>query len=133
VIRGLSFHGCRPINVAALRSQGPAADITCMKKSSSASWRVKKNGEVINILGNSSSVVAVLPRNNGSVNASIPEAYVIAAAPQLLEICTRLKSILENNLIVTSEGFKIDCSEIREDLLGAILRAKGCRKTPEEP
>jgi hypothetical protein len=104
-----------------------------MKKSASSPWRVKKNGEAIHILDKDSSVVAVLPKNNGSVKALIPEAYVIAAAPQLLEICTRLKSILENNLIVTAEGFKIDCSEIREGLLGAILRAKGCRKTPEEP
>jgi hypothetical protein len=104
-----------------------------MKKSTAASWRVKKNGETINILGKGPSVIAVLPRNNGSANATIQEAYVIAAAPQILEVCTRLKSVLENSLIVTPEGFKIDFSEIREGLLSAILRAKGCRKTPEEP
>jgi hypothetical protein len=104
-----------------------------MKKSPSNPWYVKKNGEVINILNKDSSVVAVLPKNNGSAKALIPEAYVIAAAPQMLEVCTRLKSVLDNNLIVTSEGFRINCSEIREELLSAILRAKGCRKSPEEP
>jgi hypothetical protein len=104
-----------------------------MKKPSSSPWRVKKNGEAIHILDKDSSVVAVLPTHNGRLNASIPEAYAIAAAPQLLEICTRLKLILENNLIVTAEGFKIDCSEIREGLLGAILRARGFRKSTDEP
>jgi hypothetical protein len=111
----------------------PFANIASMKKSESNSWQVKKNGEAIQIVKKDSSVVAVLPKNNGSVNALIPEAYVIAAAPQLLKVCSRLKSLLENSLVVTPEGFKIDCSEIREELLGAILRAKGYRKSPHEP
>jgi hypothetical protein len=103
-----------------------------MDKSSAGSWRVRKNDAGIGILSTDSSLVAELPRKNGGDEA-IRRAYVIAAAPQLLDVCTQLKSLLENNLIVTSEGFRIDCPEIRGQLLEAILRATGCRKAPEEP
>jgi hypothetical protein len=95
-------------------------------------WLVKKNGGGISILGTDSSVVAEVPQNKGS-DDPVRRAYVIAAAPQLLDVCTQLKSILENNLIVTSEGFRINCADVRTHLLEVILRATGCRKSPEEP
>jgi hypothetical protein len=104
-----------------------------MQKRPFSSWRVNKNGAAIRILGEGSSIVAVLPRNNGTVSSLIPGAYVIAAAPQIFDVCSRLKPVLGNNLIVTSEGFKIDCSGIREEPPGAVSRAKGCRKAPDEP
>ncbi len=91
-----------------------------------------KNGAGIGIVSADSSLVAELPWKNGGYEAA-GTAYVIAAAPQLLNVCTQLKSLLENNLLVTSEGFRIDCPEIRSELLDAILRATGCRKMPEEP
>jgi len=46
----------------------------------------------------------------------------MAAAPQLFELCWNLKSILGDNLIVTKEGFQIDCSEIKKALLDTTLR-----------
>jgi hypothetical protein len=90
-------------------------------------WRLRKNGNSVAVVRSDASVVASL------LPARIAEAYAIAAAPQLLGICARIKSVLENNLVVTSEGFRIDCDDLREDLLAAILRAKGCRKSPDEP
>ena len=103
-----------------------------MEKGSAGSWRVRKNGAGVSVLGTDLSLLAELPRNNGG-DDPVRRAYVIAAAPQLLDVCTKLKFLLENNLIVTSEGFRIDCPEIRTQLLEAILRATGCRKAPEEP
>jgi hypothetical protein len=103
-----------------------------MDRFASASWRVKKNGASAAILRADGSVVTELPLH-GNSGAQIAEAYTIAAAPQLLELCTRIKSVLENNLLVTSDGFRIDCSDLRESLLTAVLRAKGCRKDPGEP
>ena len=90
-------------------------------------WRVKRNGDSVAVVRPDASVVASL------FPARVAEAYAIAAAPQMLGICTRIKSVLENNLVVTSEGFRINCDDLRQDLLAVILRAEGCRKSPDEP
>jgi hypothetical protein len=71
--------------------------------------------------------------NKVDADTCIKEAYLIAAAPQLLEVCSKISSLLENSLIVTPEGFKIDCSDVRRSLFDAIMRAKGYRKAPQEP
>lgn len=84
-------------------------------------------------MGADSSVVAVLPERKNGDDSWISEAYLIAAAPQLFDVCCKINSILENSLVVTPEGFKINCSDVRKSLADAILRAVGCRKTPDEP
>jgi len=96
-------------------------------------WHVKRNRESVTILGEDSSVIAVLPAKGPDDTSWVAQAYVMAAAPQLLEVCTQVKSVLENNLVVTSDGYKINCSDLQVSLLNAILRAAGCRKSPEEP
>jgi len=104
-----------------------------MENPASSSWYVKSLiGKVFNIIGPDSAVVAVVPGTNGN-GSRIKDAYLIAAAPQLFAACYKIREILENSLIVTREGFQIDCSEIRGLLLDATLRAIGCRKAPEEP
>jgi hypothetical protein len=75
----------------------------------------------------------VLPGKKTGDDSRIPEAYLIAAAPQLFEACTKITSILESSLIVTPEGIKINCTDIKKSLSDAILRARGCRKSPQEP
>jgi hypothetical protein len=104
-----------------------------MGKSDNGSWCVTKKGRSIQVLGPDSSVVAVLPEKDNGDPSQVREAYLIAASPQLFDACCKLKTILENNLIVTQEGFLINSSEIRQFLLDATLRASGCRKAPEEP
>ena len=104
-----------------------------MGKHANGSWYVKKNGETVGVMEADSSFVAVLPRKKAGDDSRITEAYLIAAAPQLFEVCSKINSLLENNLVVTSEGFKINCSDIKKSLLDAILRANGCRKAPDEP
>jgi hypothetical protein len=109
------------------------ADNVCMRKNANGSWYVTKKGKAISVVGSDSSLVAVLPKRKTGPDTKVKEAYLIAASPQLFEVCCKIKAILENNLIVTQEGFQIDCSEIKEILLDATLRASGCRKAPEEP
>lgn len=104
-----------------------------MKIDLNGHWRVKKIGQTVGVLDGDSSVIALLPDRNNGLDSRVKEAYLMAAAPQLFELCWNLKSILENNLIVTKEGFQIDCSEIKKALLDTTLRAIGCRKAPEEP
>jgi hypothetical protein len=104
-----------------------------MEKSAIGSLYVKKKNESIGVFGADSSVVAVLPKKKNGDDTRIAEAYLFAAAPQLFEVCRKIHSILENSLIVTPEGFKINCSDIKISLRDAILRAKGYRKSPDEP
>ena len=104
-----------------------------MGKHAIGPWQVKKKGEAVGVIGGDSSVVAVFPKKENGHDTRINEAYLLAAAPLMLEACSKIHSILENSLIVTPEGFKINISEIQKSLVDAIMRAKGYRKTPCEP
>ena len=117
----------------ALKFGSRIADNPYMGKSANGSWYVKKKDEAIGIVGADSSVVAVLPKKKTGEDTRIAEAYLFAAAPQLFDVCRIIHSILENSLIVTPEGFKINCSDLKVSLSDAILRAKGYRKSPDEP
>ena len=104
-----------------------------MEKSVNGSLQVKKKDEAVGIFGADSSVVAVLPKKKTGDDTRVAEAYLFAAAPQLFEVCRTIHSILENSLVVTPEGFKMNISDIQKSLADAIMRAKGYRKTPHEP
>jgi hypothetical protein len=54
-------------------------------------------------------------------------AHLVAAAPILLAACKQAKDLLDNSLLVTPEGFRIDDQDLRKALLDAILRAEGYR------
>jgi hypothetical protein len=99
-----------------------------MKMRTPGPWQVKIKEEAIGILGNDSSLVAVMRRKKADADERLSDAYLIAAAPLLLDICKKVLAVLENNLIVTAEGFKINDSHIRAALLDAIMRAEGYRK-----
>jgi formate dehydrogenase maturation protein FdhE len=51
----------------------------------------------------------------------------MATAPRLLAIIKEIKEHLDNNMIVTVEGLKINDSHLRESIIDAILRAEGYR------
>jgi hypothetical protein len=104
-----------------------------MEKGANGSLYVKKKDETVGIVGADSSVVAVLPKKKNGSDTRIAEAYLFAAAPQLFEVCRTIHSILENSLIVTPEGLKINCPDIKISVRDAILRAKGYHKSPDEP
>jgi hypothetical protein len=98
------------------------------------SWQLKKIiGEVVGVIAPDSTVVAVLPEGQNGDGAKTREAYMIAATPQLFEVCSQLNTILENNLVVTPKGIHIDCADVKKSLHAAIMRAKGCQKSPDEP
>ena len=104
-----------------------------MKKLSVGPWRVIKKDEAVAVIEADSSVVALLPGKKPGDTTRIKEAYLIAAAPQLYNVCRKLNTILENSFIVTPEGFKINCSDVKKSLSIALLRARGIRKSPQEP
>lgn len=103
-----------------------------MKARTPGPWSVKKNGEKISVIGQNSSSIAMLPTDSPDRQERVSDAFLIAAAPLLLDVCQQVNALLENNLIVTSDGFKINDTHIRESLLDAILRAEGYRKSPDQ-
>jgi hypothetical protein len=103
-----------------------------MKLHTPGPWAIKKNGNGIGVIGHDSCCIAQLPINGIDRQSRVSDAYLIAAAPQLLEVCKNLNAILENNLIVTAEGFKINDAHLRACLLDVILRAEGYRKNPDQ-
>ena len=104
-----------------------------MKKLSIGPWRVIKKDEVVYVLGEDSSLVALLPRKKPGKDTRVKKAYLIAAAPELFEACREINSILENAFVVTHEGFKINFSDAKKTLTNALLRASGIRKSAQEP
>jgi hypothetical protein len=104
-----------------------------MSERTPAPWSVKIKDEAIGVIGRDSSLVAVMRRKKGDDTKRVADADLIAAAPQLLDACRKLKEILENNFIVTAEGFKISDARLREALLDAIMSAEGYRRQADEP
>lgn len=87
-------------------------------------WRViRANGRCC-VEADGVTVAAIEPAD-GDVEQG--NAHLIAAAPVLLAACKQAKNLLENSLLVTPEGFRIDDRDLRETLLDAILRAEGYR------
>jgi hypothetical protein len=104
-----------------------------MSKRTPGPWFVKKKDEAIGVVGKDSSLVAVMRRKSGDDAKRVADADLIAAAPLLLEACMKLKDLLENNVIVTAEGFKINDAHVRQSLLDAIMSAEGYRKQVDKP
>jgi hypothetical protein len=104
-----------------------------MSKRTPGPWFVKKKDEAIGVVGKDSSLVAVMRRKSGADAKRVADADLIAAAPLLLDACMKLKDLLENNVIVTAEGFKINDAHVRQSLLDAIMSAEGYRKQVDKP
>lgn len=94
---------------------------------------MKKKGEAVGVVAENSSVVAVFPRKKAGEDTRVEEAYLLAAAPLLFDACSKINSVLEDSLVVTPEGIKINCTDIKKSLSDALMRAMGYRKSPEEP
>ena len=70
----------------------------------------------------------VMPQGGQARDTQEANAYLLAAAPQLFEVCQKLQALLENSLIVTPEGIKINDSDLKQSLREALLRAGGYRR-----
>jgi hypothetical protein len=103
-----------------------------MSKRTPGPWSVRKKDEAVGIMGSDDSLVAVMRRKKGEDGMRLSDADLIAAAPELLDACLKIKEILENNFIVTAEGFKINDVHLREALLKAVLSAEGYRKKADK-
>ena len=91
-------------------------------------WRVEEENGSCGVFSGDGALLAVtLSDDIKDKNAAKANAHLMATAPRLLEVIKLIKEHLDNNMIVTGEGLKINDSHLRESIIDAILRAEGYR------
>ena len=96
-----------------------------MKETTPGPWSVKNKHGAIGVFSGETPLAMVMPQGGQARDTQEANAYLLAAAPQLFEVCQKLQVLLENSLIVTPEGIKINDSDLRQSLREALLRAGG--------
>jgi len=96
-------------------------------------WRVESEDGNYGIFAGEDLLAVVIPDDTPDRDARKANALLIAAAPLLLNACRQLKDLLENNRVVTGEGFIINDADIRTSLVDALMRADGYRREPPRP
>ena len=91
-------------------------------------WLVKEENGSYGVFSNDALLAVTLSDDIQDKDAAKANAHLMATAPLLLEIIKDIKEHLDNNMIVTAEGLKINDSHLRESIIDAILRAEGYRR-----
>ena len=90
-------------------------------------WHVEQEEDTHGIFSGEALIALVLSDDINDRAVEKATANLIGSAPLLLEACKTVKELLDNNHVVTEEGFRINASDVREKLLDAIFRAEGYR------
>ena len=91
-------------------------------------WQVKEEKGTYGVFSGDDSLLAItLPDDIKDKNALKANANLMATAPRLLEVIKEIKEHLDNNMIVTGDGYKLNDRDLRESITDAILRAEGYR------
>jgi len=90
-------------------------------------WLVKEESGSYGVFSGDSLLAITLSDDTQDKGAVKANANLMATAPRLLEVIKQIKEHLDNNMIVTGEGLKINDSHLRESIIDAILRAEGYR------
>jgi len=90
-------------------------------------WHVQAEADTHGIFSGDALIAIVLPDDIHDTSVERATANLIGAAPLLLEACKKVKELLDNNHVVTQEGFRMNTGDVREKLLDAIFRAEGYR------
>jgi hypothetical protein len=99
-----------------------------MSRFSQGPWHVEEENNSYGIFSNDALLAITLSDDLNDKDAMKANAHLMASAPRLLEVIKQIKEYLDNNLIVTGEGLKINDSQLRESIIDAILRAEGYRQ-----
>ena len=94
-------------------------------------WHVEMEADTQGIFAGHALIAIVLSDDIRDKGVEKATANLIGAAPLLLEACKKVKELLDNNHVVTEEGFRINTRDVREKILDAIFRAEGYRIDPE--
>lgn len=98
-----------------------------MSRHTEAPWRVIKKDQYYAVCAGNAPLALVFPDYVKDKNTLEANASLIANAPVLLETLRKVLERLDNCLIVTCDGFKINDSSLRESIVDAIMRGEGYR------
>jgi hypothetical protein len=98
-----------------------------MSRHTKAPWHVKKKDKYYAIYSENTPLALVLPNYIKNKNVAEANADLIATAPQLLQTLKKVLEHLDNCMIVTHDGFRIDHSSLRASIADAIMRGEGYR------
>jgi hypothetical protein len=98
-----------------------------MSQRTKAPWRVEKKDKYYAVYAENAPLALVLSNYLSDKSAAEANATLMATAPQLLETLKKVMEHLENCMIVTCDGFKLNDSSLREAVVDAIMRAEGYR------
>ncbi len=99
-----------------------------MSRSTPGPWHVEEENSTYGVFAKETLLAISLEDDLQDKNAAKANAHLMAAAPRLLEVIREIKEHLDNNMIVTADGLKINDSHLREAIIDAILRAEGFRR-----
>ena len=98
-----------------------------MSRHTEGPWNIKKKQKYYAVMSKDVPLALVLPNYIKNKSAVEANASLIATAPQLLKALKKVIEHLDNCMIVTREGFKINDISLRESIVDAIMRAEGYR------
>ena len=91
-------------------------------------WLAKEENGSFGVFSDDDSLLAItLSEDIQDKDAAKANAHLMAAAPRLLDVIKQIKEHLDNNMIVTADGYKINDSHLRESIIDVILKAEGYR------
>jgi hypothetical protein len=102
-------------------------DSQTMSRFTPGPWHVEEEEGVYGVFSKEDLLALILPDDLKENSAQRANAHLMAAAPRLLEVIWEIKGHLDNNLIVTEDGVKINDTHLREAIVDAIMKAEGYR------
>jgi hypothetical protein len=98
-----------------------------MSQHTQTPWRVKKVDKYHAVYSDDVPLALVLSKYVSDKHVAESNAILMANAPLLLKALKKVMEHLENSMVVTREGFKINDGELRALVADAIAKAEGYR------
>ena len=98
-----------------------------MSRFTPSPWHVEEENGAYGVFRDDSLLSIVIADDLQDNHVAKANALLMASAPRLLEVVKQFKDHLENNMIVTADGYKVNDRDLRESINDAILRAEGYR------
>jgi hypothetical protein len=98
-----------------------------MSRHTEAPWHIEKKQKYYAVMSKDAPLALVMPNYVQAESAAEANAGLMATAPLLLETLKKVLEHLDNCMIVTCDGFKINDSSLRKCIVDAIMRAEGYR------
>ncbi|MGE5257401.1 MAG: hypothetical protein ACM3KE_12055 [Hyphomicrobiales bacterium] len=98
-----------------------------MSRHTEAPWHIEKKHKYYAVMSKDAPLALVMPNYIQAESSVEANAGLMATAPLLLETLKKVLEHLDNCMIVTCDGFKINDSSLRKSIVDAIMRAEGYR------